>query len=181
MDRWCAYNKVNDLAILLIPKNLTTSIRHALSEDWQKQVNIFDITPKRVCAILRDPLERFISAINMHLIADDKGLREFPKIKNENGSYELISNDEHFVPQYKFVEHIELPKDSHIDYFYMNKNVLKDIENFYNLKLLTHKHFYSSTKFLNVADLNIIKDIYKLDYDLIRNTKFVNKPEEVYG
>jgi len=63
----------------------------------------------------------------------------------------------------------------------MNKNVLKDIENFYNLKLLTHKHFYSSTKFLKVADLNIIKDIYKLDYDLIRNTKFVNKPEEVYG
>lgn len=179
MDRLCAYNKGIDLAILFIPKNLTTSLRHTLPKDWETLVNIFDVMPKRICAILRDPLDRFLSAINMHLTVQDKKIRGFPKIKNENGLYEITTADEHFVPQYKFLE--QLPKDSHIDYFYMNENVLKEIESFYNLKFLTYEHFYSSTKVLPTADLKIIKDIYKLDYDLIRNTKFVNKPEEVNG
>ena len=63
MNRLCAYNKGIDLAILFIPKEFDNPVLDLHCPKIGRQsVNIFDVMSKRICAILRDPLDRFLSA-----------------------------------------------------------------------------------------------------------------------
>ena len=66
----CVYNAKEDIAFLLVPKCATSIIRdhEKTNNDWSR-ITLWEEKkcPSRFIVILRDPIERFISTVNMYL------------------------------------------------------------------------------------------------------------------
>lgn len=168
-------NKSKGLCIVLIPKNASTSISTGAitskSDNWLP--HIFSHTEhenKKYIVILRDPVDRFISATNMFLTKQKPLYGKLPIISKNN----IIIEDCHFQPQCSFIN--ELPRDR-IDFFLHKKTVLQDIEKHYSIKFnATATNLNVGKKLITAVNQELIKDLYKKDYELINSIKFVNMP-----
>lgn len=167
-----AYIENRSLGILHLPKNASSSIRRALKPITNKtEVILKDFNIDKFCVILRDPVERFISAVNMYL-HPRKITSNYVDIRKEDNKYGIFkSNDAHFFSQNTFIEGLDKSK---IDFFWLNNNIIDDLNNFYNLNM-EQNYINRFSKIVKSVDIDIIKDVYVKDYELIDSVKFVNK------
>ena len=165
-------NRQKNICAVLIPKNASTSLNtSALSSNADKWVP-FNFLNKddslRYIVILRDPVKRFISALNMFLTTGKVLYGDLPLVVR--GSFR--NPDCHFLPQTKFIK--DLPRDQ-IDFFFYNKTVLEDIEKHYGLKLnQSGKNENIGNKLVTEVDNELIKKLYSEDYELINSVNFIN-------
>tara|TARA_B100000963_G_scaffold328044_1_gene316272 strand:- start:4313 stop:4918 length:606 start_codon:yes stop_codon:yes gene_type:complete len=184
----CVLYEKEDIAFLLVPKCATSVIRdHETKRDGWSRMTVQDghICPKKFVVILRDPVDRFLSTVNMYL-----GWREvepqtdYVTFKfDEGNSFYLESNDAHFKPQRTFLIDMfkaiaKSSKKVAVDYFYYNKNIYKDINKEYGFDdfdlINVNKRLMQSTKIVNNVDESIIRQAYRADYDLINSVQFKN-------
>jgi len=176
---YCVFHPESGLAIVHIPKNASTSIRAAtLKHPWASG-DLNALAVKRFCVILRDPVDRFKSALNMYLgtsrsriLNSESNFVKFsPGARN---TFSVTTNDEHFTPQCLFL--IGVHEKSHIpvDYFYMKDTIINDISMHYGGIFRNQQRNTTLNKLIQQVDENIIRSAYKADYDLINNVEFVN-------
>ena len=176
----------------LIRKNSTSVIspQHYTRNDYIKEfgVKYFDHS----FAIIRDPVERFVSAFtfNSHKISIFKSLNNFINDLKSNNFY-VNKFDNHFVPSSEFILN-----DTKL--FYLDEQIIENIKTYLE-KILERKLYfknmfinkgtdlkYSSNYFktiikrllirkpkslLNPEIRSKIKDLYRDDYNLIENIK----------
>jgi len=172
----CFYNKDKNHAYFNIPKNASMTLRGLFLHNSYVESNINEIPSfSKLTVVLRDPYKRFISAVNMYLgkrdtnyILKDKTLSRYVDLSDNY----LKTNDEHFLEQVFFIKQITSFED--IDYFYCKKSVAFDIANYYNLTLNKSLNQNQSLNIVTQVDRNLIKNVYKHDYELIDNLKFLN-------
>ena len=167
-----AYIEKSNLGILHLPKNASSSIKRALKPITDKtEIILKDFTIDKFCVILRDPVERFISAVNMYL-HPRKITSNYVDIRKEDNKYGIFkSNDAHFFSQNTFIEGLDKSK---IDFFWLNNNIIDDLNNFYDLNM-EQNYINRFSKIVKSVDIDIIKNVYEKDYELIDSVKFVNK------
>lgn len=167
-----AYIERNNLGILHLPKNASSSIKRALKPITDKtEIILKDFTIDKFCVILRDPVERFISAVNMYLHPRTI-TSNYVDIRKEDNKYSIFkSNDAHFFSQNTFIEGLDKSK---IDFFWLNNNIINDLNDFYDLNM-EQNYINRFSKIIKSVDIDIIKDVYVKDYELIDSVKFVNK------
>lgn len=183
------------MGILAIPKNASSSMKKMiwidrynakpkwsvpgvpgyyinLAKHWE---NLDDII-----VILRNPYERFISALNMFLTTRQL---EGGIMKCNNDQTEITLLNEHVYSQSYYLEDVlgaGADITDKIRYFYMSNtdDVTRDITNcFPQLVRSEDSHLNTANKsFPVVTDVNkeMIRKIYKQDFDLIENTEFMN-------
>ena len=134
----------------------------------------------RFIVILRDPIQRFISTVNMYL-----GWREvepqtnFVTFKFGDEGFYLESNDAHFKPQKSFlIDMFDIIKKFNakpvIDYFYYNKNIYNDINTEYGFGIDATKRLMQSEPIVDNVNESVIRQAYRADYDLIKSVQFKN-------
>lgn len=167
-----AYIERNNLGVLHLPKNASSSIKRALKPITDKtEIILKDFTIDKFCVILRDPVERFISAVNMYLHPRTI-TSNYVDIRKEDNKYSIFkSNDAHFFSQNTFIEGLDKSK---IDFFWLNNNIINDLNDFYDLNM-EQNYINRFSKIIKSVDIDIIKDVYVKDYELIDSVKFVNK------
>jgi len=167
-----AYIEKSNLGILHLPKNASSSIKRALKPITDKtEIILKDFTIDKFCVILRDPVERFISAVNMYLHPREI-TSNYVDIRKEDNKYSIFkSNDAHFFSQNTFIEGLDKSK---IDFFWLNNNIINDLNNFYDLDM-EQNYINRFSKIVKSVDIDIIKNVYEKDYELIDSVKFVNK------
>lgn len=167
-----SYNIENNLAILYIPKNASTALKSSIkgNSNWIENTDFRKHAFKNLCVILRDPVSRFLSTVNMYL-SGRPILSNYVDIKNNGDSFYINdTNDAHFLEQVYFLLDLD---HSHIDFFYYNDNIIEDINSYYGLTL-ENKIVNSSKKIISDVDKDIINQIYEKDYTLIKSVNFVN-------
>jgi len=161
------------LCIPYIPKNCSSTFKQIVPLHGISGVDMKVVEEKteKYCVILRDPKERFLSAINMYLGTRPIDNNYISLGKNSEGYWQIQQTDDiHFLPQAFYLDGLDKNK---MDFFWMNKDIIQDINRFYGLEF-QHKNFNVSDKFVTDADVEYLKDIYKVDYDLINSVNFVN-------
>lgn len=167
-----SYNIENNLAILYIPKNASTALKSSIkgNSNWIENTDFRKHPIKNLCVILRDPVSRFLSTVNMYL-SGRPIMSNYIDIKNNGDSFYISdTNDAHFLEQVYFLLDLD---HSHIDFFYYNDNIIEDINSYYGLTL-ENKIVNSSKKIISDVDKDIINQIYEKDYTLIKSVNFVN-------
>ena len=166
------FNKDQNLHFVMIPKNASTSISvvalNSKNDKWVPVICSATQNSKHI-VILRDPVERFISAANMFLTTGKEIFAGLPLIINNK----LVTTDCHFQPQHKFISNLSLES---VDFFWYSNTVVQDIKQFYNLDF-KNLNLNVSTKLINQVDNELIKTLYAKDYELINSVKFVNMPQ----
>jgi hypothetical protein len=165
-------NKTRNICLVLLPKNastsLSTSALTSTSDDWLPFNFLKEDPDLRYVVVLRDPVDRFISALNMFLTSGKNIYDSLPIIFRR----EIATEDCHFCPQSNFIS--KLPLDR-VDFFFHNKNVLEEIEQHYDIKFNEDaKHENASKKLVTAIDEELIKTLYAKDYELINSVKFIN-------
>lgn len=165
------YNRFNKLYYVLIPKNASTTMTvttlfYGNNSDW-RMANFLkeDLDIKKFIVVLRDPVKRYISAVNMFLSSGE------PMHKTSIFKNKIFSDDCHFRSQSEFIA--RFPKDK-IDFFYFNNSILSDITNYYNLRISPDHHHNASTHVVTAVDESLLKSLYKDDYNLINSVNFIN-------
>ena len=177
-----------------IPKNASVFVSSVLRQnDWQhSDLSVYD-GPNVIC-ILRDPVERWISGmatyISANILGENYGSEMFIDDYNELTERFIFDNivfDDHTAPQMEFVNLI--PANKHIEFFLADKNTLLDkLSKYVNNRLSfdsTSTDNNASTnnfdtnnlvnffkKNLNQKHIEKIKNIYRLDYFLLRETMY---------
>ena len=165
------FNEEKNLHFVMVPKNASTSISIAAltsNRDSWVPSNYFDQSSSKYIIVLRDPVERFISAVNMFLTTGKNLFDNLPLISNNR----LVTNDCHFQPQCKFISNLSL---ENIDFFWYSNNVVQDIEKFYDLDF-NRLNLNVGNKLIKQIDNELIKKLYADDYELINSVNFVNMP-----
>ena len=179
----CVYNEKEDIAFLLVPKCATSVIRdyEKTNNDW-KRITLWEEEkcPGRFIVILRDPIQRFISTVNMYL-----GWREvepqtnFVTFKFGDEGFYLESNDAHFKPQKSFLKDMDniikrCNANPIIDYFYYNEDIYNDINTEYGFSIDGTKRLMQSLPIVEGVNESIIRQAFRADYDLINSVQFKN-------
>lgn len=180
----CVYNKKEDIAFLLVPKCATSVIRdyEKTNDDWTR-ISLWEEEkcPGRFIVILRDPIERFISTVNMYLgWREVESQTDFVSFKFSDEGFYLQSNDAHFKPQKSFlIDMFDIIKRCNvqpiIDYFYYNKDIYNQINAEYGFSIDATKRLMQSYSIVNDVNESLIRQSYSADYDLINSVKFKNK------
>ena len=183
------YNEEKDIVFLLIPK-CATSVMRAYAEEhdvdnvpgWTR-IELKQVKRRlgRVVVILRDPIERFISTLNMYLTF--RSIHEMSNfvtfVQGPFGWY-LESNDSHFIPQQSFLKDVydfkaRFDEEIKIDYFYYNRDIYNQINAEYDLDIDAKKIMGYAHKMITGVDETVIRQAYRVDYEIINSVKFKNK------
>jgi len=124
-----------------------------------------DLEIDKFIVILRDPVQRYISATNMFLTSGE------PMLPTRIQKSKIYSDDCHFHAQHEFIQSV--PKDK-IDFFYFNDTVIQDIKDYYNLNFSIVPQHNKGTKLVTAVNNELIKTLYADDYKLINSIKFLN-------
>lgn len=181
----CIYNKKTGLALLRIPKNGSSTLHyhtvHTDPDTWE-QISFLkeNITPKKICIVLRDPVERFISAMNYMLKLEGfpthkSNFITFQPIDKWQSTFFAITNDAHFKPQlayFYWLEELKIPTE----FFYLKPGLINDLNNHYDeINWPSDPHNTRGwARIVKADNEQIIKSAFKADYDLINSVKFVN-------
>ena len=84
----------------------------------------------------------------------------------------FLSEECHYEKQYKFVEGLNHIK---VDFYYHTDSVIHDINNDYGLGFDDIPKLNHTIKLFNSVDNDLVKQLYKEDYDLIEAVKFKNR------
>ena len=161
------YLAKTSIAFLHIPKNASTSIRWlARSPRWIRRAPISEVEYDRICVILRDPQERFLSALNMYL-----GQRPSPENMCSIDQSNLDTTDVHFIPQYKFLQGLDTSK---MDFFYQEHDVVANIRKYYGISGDQENQNHTKLKIVSEVNFDVMEKIYSKDYDLIESVNFKN-------
>lgn len=177
------------MAVLPIPKNASSSMRNLIwmttyhtKQNWSDPAHLIDLAEHwkfvdDIIVILRDPYERFLSAINMFL-----STRQWEGGCMKIADEEITILNEHFYSQSWYLEDVFERDDvmNKCRFFYMSntEDVTRDIcekfPQFYRQE--GHKLNKENISVKVVTDINkdLIEKIYKDDFDLIENTTFLN-------
>ena len=180
------------MGILAIPKNASSSIRNMIwitsynaKQKWSDPAYFINLAKHwenidDIIVILRNPYERFMSALNMFLTTRQW---EGGIMKCNNDQTEITLLNEHVYSQSYYLEDVlgaGADITDKLRYFYMSNtdDVTRDIAKCFP-QLVRHEdsHLNRENKsFPVVTDVNkeMIRKIYKQDFDLIENTEFMN-------
>lgn len=174
----CMYDKANERAFINIPKNASSSLKKILTNNnWvESRIHKLPNTVKYF-AILRDPVDRFISATNMYFSllphcfeTKVKTVKSNTKIRNNI----LETNDSHYEKQYHFLMDLDV---NNIDLFYFKSDVVNNVCEYLNVPFEKHNEMFSDKIITNVNE-EIIRNTYKEDYELINKVKYLNYAKE---
>jgi hypothetical protein len=168
------YNSSKKLCFVLLPKNASTTMMYTTmfypnAVEW-KLCNFLkdsDLEIDKFIVILRDPVQRYISATNMFLTSSK------PMLPTRIQKNKIYSDDCHFRAQHEFIQSV--PKDK-IDFFYFGDSVIEHIKNYYGLNFSIVPQHNKGTKLVTAVDETLIKTLYADDYELINSVNFVNMP-----
>ena len=161
------YLAKTSVAFLHIPKNASTSIRWlARNPRWIRRAPIADVECDRICVILRDPQERFLSALNMYL-----GDRPSPENMCSIDAFNIDTNDVHFMPQHKFLQGLDTSK---MDFFYQEDDVVATIRKYYGISGDQENQNHTKLKIVTDVNSEVMERLYGQDYDLIESVNFKN-------
>lgn len=185
------------MAILPIPKNASSSMRNLIwmttyhtKQNWSDPAHMIDLVEHwrhvdDIIIILRDPYERFLSALNMFLSTRQW---EGGCIKIDDDTITILN--EHFYPQSWYLEDVLTAPDHIVDkcrFFYMSNtdDVTKDIcekfPQFYREEGHSLNKGNASIKVVTDVDKKVIERIYSDDFDLIENTEFLNSDRVTFN
>ena len=176
----------NRVAFLAIPKNASTTIRdsaehdmRAVCDSWIRDHRVWDTEDyDRLCVILRDPVDRYISALNMFFGTergcDDPHSLSSHMRRNHDGTSWIHTHDCHLAPQSSFLIDAFALSDVSIDYFYLKPGIIDDINRYYGIKLKTDPSNAREHTVITGVNESAIQSAYKADYELIKNVNFVN-------
>ena len=181
------YNPTTKMGMLRIPKNACSATCSTIADDnGFNHTNLLTVrhSVETCIIILRDPLLRFKSAVNMYLgdrsfsngiTIEEIGTRKYT-IK-EWWNKDKFSSNEHFYLQSRFVWLAKqaLP-NAKFDFFYMgsDNNIALDLQNKYNFVNIPSHTINKSMNIATTFNEEIIKSIYKEDYKLIKSTTCEN-------
>lgn len=167
------YNQKKNIFLVGIPKVGTGSLRTICNQrdDWVVS-NLHQISePKEIIIILRDPVERFLSAFNTHILS---GKSTYVDSFYINRLFD--KPDVHLMEQVVFVHGIIRAHSEKIKYFYYNKNVFHEIDVYYNgIGFQRMPLTNTSGNFVQMIDKDRVKPLYDVDYELINNVTFINR------
>ena len=163
-------SRVNDNALIWIPKNASESIRHL----GFKHDNFNSFEVKEYWAILRDPFSRWKSGI-LQLLN-----KKPHKINSVFDNLERVEFDVHTVPQSNF-----LPIGVNINFVPLNSKGIKRLLNELKLPPLPHKNSTADNinKISNLTELEKhitpkiikrVKEYYAKDYYLFSKHKLLS-------
>jgi hypothetical protein len=166
------YNSSKKLCFVLLPKNASTTMMYTTmfypnTVEW-KLCNFLkedNLEIDRFVVILRDPVQRYISATNMFLTSNK------PMLPTRIQKNKIYSDDCHFRAQHEFIQNVSKDK---IDFFYFGGSVIEHINNYYNLNFSVVPQHNKGTKLVTAVDNELIKTLYADDYKLINSVKFLN-------
>lgn len=180
------------MGILAIPKNASSSIRNMIwmtsyntKQKWSDPAHFIDLAEHwnnldDIIVILRNPYERFMSAINMFLTTRQW---EGGIMKSNGDQTEITLLNEHVYSQSYYLEDILGAGSDVTDklrYFYMSNtdDVTEDIAKcFPQLVRPEDSHLNTANKSVTVVtgvNKEMIRSMYKQDFNLIENTEFMN-------
>jgi hypothetical protein len=165
------YNEPRNLGILEISKNASTRFRVLKDREGWSQRYVKDLPADcRYVAILRDPEDRYISAVNMFLRTENVLFRQPITFAN------YLTEDQHFITQKRHVDPV-LEMGAPIDYWWFGPDLVPAINEHYNLELANLTVFLNKTneKAITSANPDFLRKHYAEDYDLIASVKFLNK------
>jgi len=178
----CYYSETKRHAYYNIPKNASMSLRAIFAHNSYTETNTSHIPIDTLLSIvLRDPVERFISCVNMYLGTrkTDYLYQGKQLVRNTNIDLErryLKTNDEHFKEQTLYINYVKDFKNR--DYFYLKDSTIKDITDYYKLNIegIKRTNFKQNSSFKIITHVNktAIQGIYNKDIDLINKIKFIN-------
>lgn len=164
-----AYEPTKKLCYVQIPKNASTTFNKlAIPRNWC-HINYLDFAHdvERYIVILRDPVERLISGVNMFFTFSGPNVK-----KTKLWPDAFYTEDCHFEKQHKFIRHIGHSK---IDFFYFNQSVISEINNHYDLGFENILHNNKSIPLITKINKHAARSIYIDDVALIQSVKFVNR------
>lgn len=167
----CIFNIPKGLAFLQIPKNASTIVR-----TWgQKPDYLLEFDKKnlksdhKLIVVLRDPVERYISAANMFLRFSDSLYHLTIQWSN------YLESDKHFNKQVDFIRAPGYHNHTDTDYWYYDSDVITNIIEHYDLQERNIIYNDNKNPIINSVYEAPIREYYADDYDLIANTKFINR------
>jgi hypothetical protein len=170
-DGQCIFNKSKNLAFLQIPKNASTIVRlWGQKPDYLLQFNKNDLQQKhKLVVILRDPVDRYTSAANMFLRFSDN-LFHLPIQWNN-----YLESDKHFNKQVDFIRAPGYDKHTDTDFWYYDSDVIGNILEHYDLSEKNVVYNNNKNPIIKTVHEAPIREYYAEDYELIENTKFINR------
>ena len=159
------------IAVLQITKCASTTFRilkePAYKTDWDYLPLNKEPKDITVVVIIRDPADRFMSAVNMLLRTENQFMTNV-NFKN------YLTTDKHFIPQTEFLK--ELNEVKNIDYWYYNHDVVSEVSDYYDFKLNKNTRAnITPEKIITSVNPEFILKHYKSDYELIKKVDFLNQ------
>jgi hypothetical protein len=181
-----------------IPKCASTLLKNYFTQNFNftKGFNYKNFKNKRYVVCLRDPIDRWFSGVTEYFFRFHQDIMQ----KENSDVIKFICDrkffDEHTELQRNFLEGLDTDQ---ITFFYMDKNLIPNLEHFVSCKFrdLNHKRinaknlrnnymYYSPEKirFFNVLkqyateNTNFIESLtsfYQHDYDLIKRVRFYDR------
>lgn len=185
-------DKNNQFFYLNIPKNASNYLDRLFAHsDWNiANLETIDIKKTRCIIVLRDPVERWLSAIvqyAMSTLGEHVGHKfvENYNAVTEKLLFDQVIFDDHTMPQYYFFDRVKYQYST--EYFYHNSDMIPHMAKRYNLKL--DQEFEGNTTKSNIDKqimmdflrtrinqdknlINAIKNRYREDYRLINSVQF---------
>ena len=191
---FCWVNHHNKLIFFVIPKNASTAIRESplMKDSYRTTFSLLqdevDLDKYTTFTVLREPIERFVSAYYEVLrghrhgnIYDTIADKDFVYIRREPDRFlyflrEVYRNgffDTHLKPQFHFLS--DNNKEIIMDHYLFFDNIAEDYSNFCKLYDISYdlpnkNYFIKNQKLIllefimsNKNILNIVKKIYKRD------------------
>lgn len=160
----CVISDKYKIIFILIPKNASSLIRTYIKNNLDGyEDNYFELSEKqklyKIFCILREPLKRFISAINTILFDKET---DISKMTTNNIEY-YLNIDTHLINQIEFIKNIK------VDYMFNFDDLIN-----LNLKIVNKSRDYIDVSgFINKnnIDLSIINTLYREDLSLLNNNK----------
>jgi len=188
---WFCKNK--KIFAIDISKNASSSGKQFFKNNNFAPSNFNDknVNPEKFIAILRDPIERWISGLAEY-IAGDYGNLKFKNVSDcffnnellETLIFDQIVFDGHTLPQIAYLQGLDIRK---IDFYYFDNDVFDKISYYnqldnINLKYSNSKtknedkiyiHNYLASQLKDSEKMKKIQRMYYCDYQLFDEIKFV--------
>jgi len=184
------------MAVLPIPKNASSSMRNLVwmttyhtKQNWSDPAHMIDLLEHwryvdDIIVILRDPYERFLSALNMFL-----STRQWEGGCMKIDDDQITILNEHFYSQSWYLEDVLTDNDiaNKCRFFYMSntdditKDICEKFPQFYRQEGHALNKDNASIKVVTDVDKELIERIYREDFDLIENTEFLNSDRVTFN
>lgn len=151
-----------DRAVILIPKNASTSIRETLAgQGYERTINYDRLQDKKIYAVIREPLNRFLTAfITVERLSAGKSINKYDLL----GDFVLTIHRLNEYPDYHYLPQSQFLKDAGGKPLPIHKYILFDDLDDYGLPLLN--------PCIYVEDMRRVRSYLSRHWDL---TGYINR------